>query len=112
MSQVPAILKLLYDTDIIEERAVLDWAAKPSRKYAPKEVVTEVRRRAQPFIEWLAEAEEDSDDAHDAAADDLDVEYDDRAPLRPAATVAAAAPAAPPASAADDGEDDVDIDAI
>ncbi|KPJ04636.1 PREDICTED: eukaryotic translation initiation factor 5 [Papilio xuthus] len=111
LPKVPAILKLLYDTDIIEERAVLDWAAKPSRKYAPKEVVTEVRRRAQPFIEWLTEAEEDSDDAQDAQPDDLDVEYDDRAPLRPAAaTVAPTAPtAAPPA---DDGEDDVDIDAI
>ncbi|XP_068629246.1 eukaryotic translation initiation factor 5 [Battus philenor] len=107
LPKVPAILKLLYDTDIIEERAVLDWAAKPSRKYAPKELVADVRRRAQPFIDWLAEAEEDSDDGHQP--DDLDVEYDDRAPLRQAPAAAAPPPAPKPD---DDGEDDVDIDAI
>ncbi|CAK1582470.1 unnamed protein product [Parnassius mnemosyne] len=107
LPKVPAILKLLYDTDIVDERAVLEWAAKPSRKYAPRELVADVRRRAQPFIDWLAEAEEDSDDAHH---DDLDVEYDDRAPLRVSAP--APAPAPPAARPDDDGEDDVDIDAI
>lgn len=72
LPKVPAILKLLYDEDIVEERAILEWAAKPSRKYASKELVADVRRRAAPFLDWLQHAEEDSSD--NAPADDEDIE--------------------------------------
>lgn len=54
--------QLLYDLDIVEEKTILEWAAKPSRKYASRELVADVLRRAQPFLEWLQQAEEDSDD--------------------------------------------------
>lgn len=110
LPKVPAILKLLYDEDIVEEKAILEWAAKPSRKYASKEVVADVRRRAQPFLDWLQEAEEDSDDADDDE-EDIEIEYDDRAKATPIKAVSAAPPAAKQQAHDDDG-DDVDIDAI
>ncbi|KAI5638184.1 eIF4-gamma/eIF5/eIF2-epsilon domain-containing protein [Phthorimaea operculella] len=110
LPKVPAILKLLYDLDIVEEKAILEWASKPSKKYASKEVTAEVRKRAQPFLDWLTEAEEDSDEDGDEEEEDIEIEYDDRAKATPIkAQVAAPAPAK---KDDDDGDIDVDIDAI
>ncbi|XP_047028131.1 eukaryotic translation initiation factor 5 isoform X1 [Helicoverpa zea] len=106
--KVPAILKLLYDEDIVEEKAILEWSAKPSRKYASKEVIADVRRRAAPFLEWLQHAEEDSSGT-DSEHDDIEIEYDDRAKATPIKAVSAA-PAKPKPQ--DDDDVDVDIDAI
>ncbi|KAJ0175928.1 hypothetical protein K1T71_008102 [Dendrolimus kikuchii] len=110
LPKVPPILKLLYDEDIVEEKAIMEWAAKPSRKYASKEVVADVRRRAQPFLDWLNDAEEDSSDDADGGEEDIEIEYDDRAKATPIKAVATPQPAkrAPD----DDDEADVDIDAI
>ncbi|CAG9788429.1 unnamed protein product, partial [Diatraea saccharalis] len=93
LPKVPAILKLLYDLDIVEEKAILEWAAKPSRKYASRETTADVLRRAQPFIDWLndADEEESSDDNNE----DIEIEYDDRAKATPIKAVSAPAPAAP-----------------
>lgn len=109
LPKVPAILKLLYDEDIVEEKAILEWAAKPSRKYASKEVIADVRRRAAPFLEWLQQAEEDSSDGDDSEHD-IEIEYDDRAKATPIKAVSAAP--AKPAKPQDDDDVDVDIDAI
>ncbi|KAF9414929.1 hypothetical protein HW555_007320, partial [Spodoptera exigua] len=109
LPKVPAILKLLYDEDIVEEKAILEWAAKPSRKYASKEVIAEIRRRATPFLEWLQQAEEDSSDGDDSEHD-IEIEYDDRAKVTPIKAVSAAP--AKPAKPQDDDDVDVDIDAI
>ncbi|XP_052748619.1 eukaryotic translation initiation factor 5 [Galleria mellonella] len=109
LPKVPAILKLLYDADIVEEKALLEWASKPSRKYASKELVAEVRKRAQPFLDWLQDAEEDSSD--DAASEeDIEIQYDDRAKVTPIKAVTAPAP--PKKQPEDDADIDVDIDAI
>ncbi|CAG4953447.1 unnamed protein product [Colias eurytheme] len=104
LARVPAGLKLLYDLDIVEEKTILEWAAKPSRKYAPKDVVQEVVRRAQPFIDWLQQAEEDSSE------EDIEIEYDDRAAATPIKAVSTAPPARPKHD--DEPDIDVDIDAI
>ncbi|XP_048483310.1 eukaryotic translation initiation factor 5 [Plutella xylostella] len=106
MAKVPALLKLLYDADIVEEKSILEWAAKPSKKYARKEVAAEVRAAAQPFLDWLQQAEEDDSDEEDE--EDIEIEYDDRAKATPIKAVAA--PAAK--KDADEEENDVDIDAI
>lgn len=111
LPKVPAILKLLYDEDIVEEKAILEWAAKPSRKYASKELVADVRRRAAPFLEWLQHAEEDSSEAADEDEEDIEIEYSDRAKATPIKAVATPAPAAKP-KPQDDDDVDVDIDAI
>lgn len=93
----------------MEEKAILEWAAKPSRKYASKEVIADVRRRAAPFLEWLQQAEEDSSDGDDSEHD-IEIEYDDRAKATPIKAVSAAP--AKPAKPQDDDDVDVDIDAI
>lgn len=102
--KVAGALKLLYDLDIVEEKAIVEWWHKPSRKALSKDVCAEVRRRAQPFLDWLQQAEEDSSDPEDEG--ELEIEYNDRA----AATPIKAAPA--PARAPDDDAADLDIDAI
>ncbi|XP_053608616.1 eukaryotic translation initiation factor 5 [Plodia interpunctella] len=107
LAKVPAILKLLYDSDIVEEKALLEWASKPSRKYGSKEVVADVRRRAQPFLDWLQDAEEDSSDNSE---EDIEIQYDDRAKVTPIKAVNTAPPK--PNHHHDDDDVDVDIDAI
>ncbi|CAH2216003.1 jg3888, partial [Pararge aegeria aegeria] len=63
--------QLLYDLDIVEEKTILEWAAKPSRKFASKEVVADVVRRAQPFIDWLQQADEE--DSDEDSGEDIEV---------------------------------------
>jgi len=65
LSKVSLILKAFYDEDIIDERVLLDWGAKPSKKYVGKEDNKEIRSKAEPFLKWLREAEEESEDGSD-----------------------------------------------
>jgi translation initiation factor 5 len=60
--QVPAILMQLYDKELVSEEVITNWGSKVSRKYVPKDVSKKVRKAAKPFITWLQEAEEESDD--------------------------------------------------
>lgn len=78
MDKVPGVFKLFYDTDILEEKAILEWSQKVSKKYVSKEVATQIHEKALPFVKWLQEAEEEesSDDDDDS---DVEIEYDDRA---------------------------------
>lgn len=59
---VPKILMTIYDKDLVSEEAIINWGSKVSKKYVPKEVSKKVRKAAKPFIQWLKEAEEESDD--------------------------------------------------
>lgn len=113
------VLKGLYDLDIVEEEAVLEWGAKVSKKYVSKELATKLREKAEPFLVWLREAEEEEseeeedvvsfakaadgkpDAVHGAAADDDNDDDDNEEELEAA-----------PASEQHDDEDDIDIDAI
>ncbi|KAJ2716935.1 eukaryotic translation initiation factor 5 [Coemansia spiralis] len=61
LSKTPAILKALFDKDIVEEEVLLEWGAKPSKKYVDKDDAKRIHKAAQPFIEWLETAEEESD---------------------------------------------------
>nr|CAG4649313.1 EOG090X05QT [Scapholeberis mucronata]SVE93600.1 EOG090X05QT [Scapholeberis mucronata] len=114
LPKVSHILKGLYDLDLVDEEVMFEWSSKPSRKYVSKELNAEILAKAQPFITWLKEAEEESDESDDS---DVEIEYDDRA--RPATlieqknatTPSAKAPAKVTRNESDD-EDDVDIDAI
>lgn len=60
--QLPKILMTLYDKDLLSEEVILAWGSKVSKKYVPKDVSKKVRKAAKPFIEWLKQAEEESDD--------------------------------------------------
>lgn len=124
LPRVPHVLKALYDRDILEEEAILDWAKKCSKKYVSKEMAQEIHEKAKPFIKWLQEAEEEeSSEEEDAGSEDENVEvvYSDRhistsiqevkEEAKPVPTTKAGAPAAP-AKAGRDEDDDLDIDAI
>ncbi|CAD6189636.1 unnamed protein product [Caenorhabditis auriculariae] len=65
------IVKALYDTDICEEEAILAWADKPSSKYVEKSMARKIIKNAEAFINWLREAEEESEE-------DSDIDFDDR----------------------------------
>ncbi|KAK1869703.1 hypothetical protein I4F81_012172 [Pyropia yezoensis] len=50
---VPHVLKAFYDNDLVEEEAMFGWSAASSNPVA--------RNAASPFIEWLENAEEESE---------------------------------------------------
>ncbi|KAJ2079995.1 eukaryotic translation initiation factor 5 [Coemansia sp. RSA 988] len=61
LSKLPAALMALFEKDIVEEEMFLDWGRKPSKKYISKEAAKKIHKASQPFIEWLENAEEESD---------------------------------------------------
>uniref|UniRef100_A0A6M2DPK6 Eukaryotic translation initiation factor 5 n=1 Tax=Xenopsylla cheopis TaxID=163159 RepID=A0A6M2DPK6_XENCH len=75
LNKVPGILKLFYDADILEEKALLDWSGKASKKYISKELSQDIHSKAEPFIRWLQEAEEEDSDSDESDEDDLEVTY-------------------------------------
>lgn len=111
MEKVAGILKLFYDTDILEEKTILEWSEKISKKYVSKEVSEKIHEKAKPFIQWLREADEESSEEEDDS--DLEIEYNDRARVEPLRNEKpAAVEKKKPAVHDDDDADDIDIDDI
>merc|ERR1719195_2285336 len=112
MNKVPHILKFFYEEDVIDEEVFFEWAKKVSKKYVSKETAAKIHEKAQPFIKWLKEAEEESE-----SEDDDELEFDSRAHIsriKETSTEPAkdSTPAKEDKSAEEDDEDDVDIDNI
>jgi len=59
---VPKILMALYQNDIVEENVVTQWGTHVSKKYVDKETSKKVRKASEPFLKWLEEADDDSED--------------------------------------------------
>ena len=74
LAKVPLIFKAFYDHDILDEEVIIEWSKKVSKKYVPKELAEKIHKNAAPFITWLQEAEEESDDESD-----VELEFNDRA---------------------------------
>ena len=58
LPKIPDILKLFYDFDILDECKLLKWGDNKSKN----ENINLVKTKAQPFIRWLKEAEEESEE--------------------------------------------------
>jgi len=64
VGQVPKVLLAIYQADLVEEGTLQAWGSKASKKYVDVSTSKKVRKAAEPFLQWLAnaESEEDSDD--------------------------------------------------
>lgn len=113
MDKVPGILKLFYDNDILEEKAILEWSQKVSKKYVSKEIATQIHEKATPFIKWLQEAEEE-ESSEEEDDSDVEIEYDDRAKTDSLQTGVKKQEVKKPTKPADEEEDgdDLNIDDI
>lgn len=60
--KVVKILQLYYHHDLISEEVATKWGSKASKKYVDLSTSKKVRKAAEPFIKWLQEAEEESDE--------------------------------------------------
>ncbi|RLN91176.1 hypothetical protein BBJ28_00004755 [Nothophytophthora sp. Chile5] len=70
LTSYPILLKLLYDEDLLEEECLVAWATNGVRKeYAhwavTDELAAKLKALLKPFIEWLENAEEESEDEDD-----------------------------------------------
>ncbi|KDQ54984.1 hypothetical protein JAAARDRAFT_196352 [Jaapia argillacea MUCL 33604] len=62
---IPKILMAFYQADILEEEVVTQWGTHVSKKYVDKETSKKVRKASEPFLKWLAEADDDEDEDED-----------------------------------------------
>lgn len=110
LEKVPGILKLFYDNDILEEKTILEWSEKVSKKYVSKEVSEKIHEKAKPFIQWLKEAEEEESSSDEDS--DLEIEYNDRARVDILKKETPKVETKKKIEDDDDGADDIDIDDI
>lgn len=117
LSKVLAILHLYYDLEIIDEDVFVEWYAKGAKK---RSIDRDILEKATPFVKWLNEAAEETDDEEDD--NEVDVDFNDRIvggllveednKVSPKASQKVASKSKNESVAKDDEEDDLDIDAI
>jgi translation initiation factor 5 len=56
------ILIAFYDNDILSEEVITKWGTKASKKYIDIATSKKVRKSAETFLTWLAEAASESED--------------------------------------------------
>ncbi len=64
-AKIVKILQLYYVNDLVSEDVVKKWGTKASKKYVDLATSKKVRKAAEPFLQWLDEAEEESDEDDD-----------------------------------------------
>ena len=60
--QIPKILLAYFQEDLISEVVLKNWGSKASGKYVDIATSKKVRKSAEPFLEWLENAESDDED--------------------------------------------------
>lgn len=109
MEKVAGVLKMFYDLDLLEEKVLLEWGSKVSKKYVSKEVAAQIHDKASPFIKWLQEAEEETEDSED---DEVEIGFDDRAKVDSLKNNVVKAAPAVKKHVDDDDDEELDIDNI
>uniref|UniRef100_H0VU61 Eukaryotic translation initiation factor 5 n=1 Tax=Cavia porcellus TaxID=10141 RepID=H0VU61_CAVPO len=99
LTKIPHILKEMYNADRLEEAVIISWSEKASKKYVSKELAKEIHVKAEPFIKWLKEAEEESSGGEED--ENIEVVYLKTASVPKVETVKS-----------DNKDDDIDFDAI
>jgi translation initiation factor 5 len=62
-NQIVKILQLYYHHELLtDEDIIKKWGTKASKKYVDLATSKKVRKAAEPFLNWLDEAEEESSD--------------------------------------------------
>lgn len=78
LPKVTMIFNIFYDLEIVVEDVFLEWYAKGQKKSNKlNETSLEIIEKATPFVKWLNEASEESDDDEDEN-DKVDIDFDDR----------------------------------
>lgn len=65
IAQVPAILLGYFQNDLVSEETLKAWGAKASKKYVDIATSKKIRKAAQPFLEWLENAESEDESEED-----------------------------------------------
>ena len=68
--QVPKILLAYYQEDLISEAVLKNWGSKASKKYVDLSTSKKVRKSAEPFLEWLENAESDNEEDEEDEGED------------------------------------------
>jgi translation initiation factor 5 len=61
--QTSMILMGFYNEDILPEEVITKWGTKASKKYIDLPTSKKVRKSAETFLTWLAEAESDEEES-------------------------------------------------
>jgi translation initiation factor 5 len=64
-NQVSKILMHYYNADLVSEEVVTKWGTRASKKYIDLPTSKKVRKSAETFLTWLAEAESEDEDEDD-----------------------------------------------
>jgi translation initiation factor 5 len=70
LSKIVKILQLYYHHDLISEEVVTEWGSKASKKYVDLSTSKKIRKAAEPFLTWLAEAEEEDSEGEEEEEED------------------------------------------
>ena len=62
-NQTSKVLMVLYNEDLISEDILTKWGSRASKKYIDIQTSKKVRKSAETFLTWLAEAESDEEDS-------------------------------------------------
>lgn len=79
IAKAPIIMKQLYDNDIINEEVFLEWEedekSSKTKKYVDRKTSQKIKQKCQPFLQWLREAEEESDSEEESnGQSDFDID--------------------------------------
>lgn len=70
----PALLQLAYQNDLFDDDEIIAWNGHISKRYVSKEEAENVRKAAEPFVNWIQNAESDEDDDEDDEDEESDEE--------------------------------------